>query len=142
MTWIWNFFKKVDMFSALSVSEMGEVIEHIKKYHYGKSDTIVRQGKTGDSFFIIFSGKVKAVLKKGVFNSVDLGILGPGEFFGEMALLMDQPRSATVVATEETDCFVLLKSDFQNLVSKNPVFSKIVHTASEQRSFELNQKAL
>ena len=77
-----------------------------------------------------------------MFSNIELGRLGPGEFFGEMSLLMEQPRSATVIATEATDCFVLLKSDFLTLVSRNPVFEKIVKATSEQRSFELNQKAL
>ena len=128
------------MFSALTISEMGEMIDHIKKIHYQKGDTIVRQGKLGDSFFIIYRGRVQAVLKKNFFKSIELGELGPEQFFGEMALLMDQPRSATILALEDTDCFVLLKSEFQNLVQKNPFFSKIVRDASEQRSFEINQR--
>ena len=140
ITWIWNFFRKVDMFSALTISEMGELIDSIKKIRYKKGDTIVKQGRTGDSFFIIHRGKVKAVLRKGVFKSIELGELGAEQFFGEMALLLDQPRSATITALEDTDCFVLLKSEFQTLVRQNPLFSKIVHDASEQRSFEINQK--
>jgi CRP-like cAMP-binding protein len=140
ITWIWNFFRRVDMFSALTVSEMGEMIDQIKKIHYGRGETIVRQGKVGDSFFIIYKGKVKAAVRKGIFNNVDLGDLNPGEFFGEMALVLDQPRSATVTAVEETDCFVVLKGEFQRLVQKNPVFSKIVNDSTEERAFEINQR--
>ncbi len=86
------------MFSALTVEEMTEMIDHIKKIHYKPGATIVKQGKFGDSFFIIYKGKVKAVLKKGMFSTVDLGELGPEQFFGEMALILDQPRCATVEA--------------------------------------------
>lgn len=141
ITWIWNFFRKVDMFSALSILEMGELIDRIKKIHYKKGETIVKQGKMGDSFFILYKGKVKATLKKGIFSHIDLGELGPEQFFGEMALILEQPRSATVTALEDTDCFVILKNEFQYLVRKNPVFSKIVSDTSEERAFEINQKS-
>jgi len=66
--------------------------------------------------------------------------LGPEQFFGEMSLLSDEPRSATVVAEEETDCFVLFKGQFQHLVSRNPTFANIVQTLRERRSFELKKE--
>ena len=139
--WMLNFFWKVDMFSALTVPEMDGMIEQTKKLHYKKGETIVEQGKPGDSFFIVYKGRVKVLLKKNASHAVELGELGPEQFFGEMSLLLDQPRSATIIAAEDTDCFVLLKSDFQILVRENPMFSRIVHDASEQRSFEINRKS-
>src|SRR3989338_3849054 len=127
LSWLLNFFMKVDMFSALSPEELYEVVRHIRKTNYRKDDRIVEQGTAGDSFFIISKGTAKAILKKD-HKTVELGVLGPDQFFGEMALILDQPRSATVMAAEDLECFVLLKTDFQLLVSKNPVFAKIVQT--------------
>ncbi len=138
--WMLNFFWKVDMFSALSVSEMDEMIQRMKKMSYKKGESIVRQGEPGDSFFIIHKGRVQAVLRIDA-KITDLGELGPEQFFGEMALLLDQPRSATITALEDTDCFVLLKSDFQTLTRQNPAFSRIVRETSEQRSLEINRKS-
>ena len=138
--WILNLFMSVDMFSALSITEMTDVIKHLSRYQFKKGKTIVKQGAPGDSFFIVCKGKVKVLLKKGLLKTVQVRELGPGQFFGEMSLLLDQPRSATVVAAEDTDCFVLFKTDFQNLVRKNPAFANILKSTSEKRSFELRQK--
>ena len=139
--WMLNFFWKVDMFSALSVLEMDELIDQMKKVSFQSGETIVEQGHIGDSFFIIYKGRVQAVLKKDDLKISVLGELGPEQFFGEMALLLDQPRSATIIAKENTDCFVLLKSEFQYLTRHNPTFSKLVLDASEQRSLKINQKS-
>lgn len=138
--WLYRVFKKVDIFSTLTVGEMSNLIDFMKKYHYEKGKKIVKQGDPGDAFYIIYKGRVKILVKKGFFSKVEVGTLGPEQFFGEMALLKDEPRTASVVADEETDCFVLFKGQFQHLVSRNPTFANVVKSAQEKRSFELHQK--
>ena len=140
VSWLLNFLMKVDMFSALTPEELYEVIRHVKKMDFRKGEAIVEQGAVGDSFFIISKGTAKPVLKKGP-ETVELGVLGPEQFFGEMALILDQPRSATVMAAEDVECFVLLKTDFQFLVRKNPVFAHVVHAASDARAIDLSRKS-
>ncbi|MBT3185475.1 MAG: cyclic nucleotide-binding domain-containing protein, partial [Nitrospina sp.] len=63
--------------------------------------------------------------------------LGPGAFFGEMAFLTYAPRLATVTATKNLTCFVLLKSTFQRLLAKNPSFKKWLETLSAKRMVKL-----
>ncbi|MDA3956526.1 Crp/Fnr family transcriptional regulator [Oceanispirochaeta sp.] len=73
----------------------------------------------GDSFYLIQSGKVKIVK---IFGAIEktIDILQPGEFFGEMALLEEAPRSATIIATEETKLLEFNRENFQILMLGNP----------------------
>ena len=137
--WILNVVQHIDMFSTLTLSEINGVISQMRRYRYKAGRTIVRQGAPGDSFFVIYKGRVEVLNKKSLFKTVKVGELGQGELFGEVSLLRDQPRSATIHALEDTDCFVLFKTDFQKMVRLNPDFASAVKTTSEQRSFELKQ---
>ncbi|MGZ4802221.1 MAG: Crp/Fnr family transcriptional regulator [Acidimicrobiia bacterium] len=76
---------------------------------------LARQGQAGQECFVIVSGKVEA--KR---SDTRVGDLGPGQFFGEMALLERQPRVATVIATEPTTVLVLTAKAFDNLVATMP----------------------
>ena len=135
--WVCRVFRKIDLFSSLTIAEVGDLVDHMKKYRFPKNEKVVRQGERGDSFFIIYKGKVGVRIKKGFFGgSRKVGELGPEQFFGEMALLTDDIRTATVVAEEDTDCFVLFKGDFQHLIEKNPAFAEMVKQASQRRAFE------
>lgn len=138
--WLAKVFRKIELFSTLTMADLESLIAGMEKYHFAKGEKIIKQGESGDAFFIIYKGKVKVTRKKSLFSSVELGELGPESFFGEMALLTNEPRVATVIATEETDCFVLFRGQFQNLVEKNPTFQKLVKNLQEKRSFELQRK--
>lgn len=140
VSWLCRVFNKIDIFSSLTVSEVSELVDNMEKYRFEKGRKIVRQGEKGDSFFIIYKGRVRALVKKGLFGSAQVGELAPEQFFGEMALLSNEPRSATVQAAEDTECFVLLKDDFDQLVRKNPAFAHLVQRASQKRSFDLKQQ--
>ena len=140
ISWISKIFRKIDMFSTLTMAEMSDLIDSMSKHHFSKGEKIIKQGDKGDAFFIIYKGKAKALMKKGFFKTVELGELKSEQFFGEMALLSDEPRSATVIAEEDTDCFVLFKGQFQHLVEKNPTFEKVVKQLQEQRAFEMRRK--
>lgn len=140
ISWLYKVFKKVDIFSTLTVGEMSNLIDFMKKYNYKKGEKIVKQGDAGDAFYIIYRGKVKIVVKKGFFKTMEVGTLGSEQFFGEMSLLSDEPRTATVIAEEDTDCFVLFKGQFQHLVLRNPTFAAIMQSAREKRAFELRRK--
>src|SRR5581483_5724037 len=104
ISWLCGVFRTIELFTSLTVAEVSELIERMEKYQYEKGRKIVRQGEKGESFFIIYKGKVKALIKKGLFGSMQVGELGPGQFFGEMALLSKEPRSATIQAAEDTQC--------------------------------------
>ncbi len=137
ISWISRVFRKIDMFSTLSMSEAAELIDHMNKYHFKPGESIIKQGDKGDAFYILYKGKAKAMLKKGFFaKPVELGVIAPEQFFGEMALISDEPRTASVIADEETDCFILFKGEFQHIMSKNPTFEKMIKNLLEKRNFE------
>ena len=88
--------------------------------NYGKHAAILREGEKSDALYIVASGKVKVVLSTDDGKEVILAIIGKGEFFGEMALIDEQPRSADVVAMEPSQLLVIGKSDFINCLAHNP----------------------
>jgi len=91
----------------------------LTEHHFKPGDIIFKEGNIGDTMFIIWSGRVAVV--KGNFESPTiLGYRGVGEIIGEMALLEDQPRSATVVAMEPVRTLRIKREDFEQWLSSNP----------------------
>ena len=80
---------------------------------------IFRQGDPGDKFYLIRTGRVR-VFREDASLETELSVLQAGDDFGEMALFMDEPRSATVAALEETRLMVLSKEQFQSILKDFP----------------------
>lgn len=91
--------------------------------HYEPGEVVFEEGDSGDSLFMILSGEVE-VVKRFADGPVVVGELGPGEYFGEMALLGRHPRSATVRARSALDVLVLPGADFSALTGNLPEFRK------------------
>jgi len=90
--------------------------------------TIVRKGDRGDAMYLIASGSVE------VDASTGKARLEEGDFFGEMALLSREPRSATVIAVRATDLLILDADDFLHLVDRLPVIGTKVQVVARQRA--------
>jgi CRP-like cAMP-binding protein len=86
-----------------------------KRRTYGADEVIVKEGSTGTALYIILSGRAR-VEREGQA----LGELAPGDFFGELALIEEHPRSATVVAVAETDCLLFPAWEFTALLKEHP----------------------
>jgi CRP/FNR family transcriptional regulator len=88
---------------------------------FRKGETVFHQGDPGDALFIVASGSVKVVLPsdEGAEPAI-VAVLGPGEFFGELALLDGAPHSATIVAIEATETLVLNRDAFLALIDDQP----------------------
>ena len=86
-----------------------------KRRTYAPDDTIVKEGSTGTALYIILSGRAR-VERAGT----PLGELSAGDFFGELALIEEHPRSATVVAAAETDCLLVPAWEFTALLKEHP----------------------
>lgn len=110
--------QQVDFLRQLKLDELDKLMEALKKRNCPKGYTVIKQGDPGDAFYMISSGKVD-VSVKGKF----LVARGPGEYFGETALITDQPRAATVVTTTETELYVLYKTDFKKILMANPTIA-------------------
>jgi CRP-like cAMP-binding protein len=115
-------------FQSLKFHELDELIGGLRLIRVQKGYEIIRQGDPGDAFYLIASGRVTVQVKKG-FHSVKAAVLGKDEFFGEMALISNDPRSATVTADEVTELFVLQRQDFERILMKNPAIAQEIRNA-------------
>lgn len=109
--------KKIPLFEELTEEDHAEIIKRITLEYYPANQTLFEQGGMGDKLYILKSGMVKIFHPEDPDNAI--AMLGPNEFFGEMALFEDRPRSASAVTTEESEVFLLNKTDFYELVLKN-----------------------
>lgn len=107
-----NFLHKVPLFQSLNKKQLDQLASWLVKREFKEGQTIVEQGKGGEGFFIIVSGKAEATRLRADGTKIVVNQFGPTDFFGELALLDDGLRTATVVATEKVDCLVLVRWDF------------------------------
>jgi CRP/FNR family cyclic AMP-dependent transcriptional regulator len=106
---------------------------------YQRNEVIFEEGNQGDEMFIIHRGSVRILKKTTGGEEKPLSILGPGEFFGEMALIDNSPRSASAIAEEEgTQLIVLDESKFIYMVQQLPDFSLAIMRKLSQRLRETN----
>jgi len=106
-------------FAALTDAELRDVAALMQKVDYAAGSTIFNQGDIGDRFYFIARGTVQVWLKLPDGGSRELAALGPGQYFGELALLDDLPRSADVVCGEDSRLWSLQREDFINLLRGN-----------------------
>ncbi len=119
-------------FQSLKMSELDELIGHLRMIRVQKGYEIIKQGDPGDAFYLIASGKV-SVWKKKTLGKTKVADLGEDQFFGEMALMSNDPRNATIVAEEVTELFVLQRYDFEKILLKNPVIATELKKAFFER---------
>ncbi len=107
-----KFLYNVPLFKSLSRRQLELLAKRVLDRDYAAGATIVSQGKGGEGFFIVYAGKVDVIRERADGVKSVVNHLGAGDFFGEMALLDDGPRTATCVAVEPTKCYVLPRWDF------------------------------
>ncbi|MGP8124911.1 MAG: Crp/Fnr family transcriptional regulator [Nitrososphaerales archaeon] len=105
----------VPFFSGLDEKSRKALLAQGKEMSYKPGDTIVTEGTTGVGFFLILDGSAE-VRKKGKV----LAMLSKGQFFGEMSLIDDMPRSADVVALQQTKCWAITSWSFASLIKVHP----------------------
>ena len=126
--------QKVDFFNSLSFGELDDLIKALRKKKARKGDEIIKQGEIGDKFYLISNGEVSVHVRKGMMGQAKkVATLADGDFFGEMALVTELPRTATVIAEEPVDLFVLYKNDFKKILMKNPKISGIINEMLSKR---------
>lgn len=112
--------RKVSLFSDLSEAELQSISSVTAVRTYPKNTIIISEGDNSDSLYAILSGKVKVYLSDDEGREIIINIQGTGEYFGELALLDDAPRSASVMTLEETRLAVISKSAFEECLTKHP----------------------
>jgi CRP/FNR family cyclic AMP-dependent transcriptional regulator len=121
-----TFFRKFALFAELDERELASIAAVAKTRRFAKDDTVFHADESGDIFCLIREGRVKVTMISPEGKEIILSLLGPGDFFGEMALLDDEPRSATVVATESLELVTIWRSDFLQILSENFSITKKV----------------
>jgi len=99
-----------------------------KRRTYAADETIVKEGSTGTALYIVLSGRAR--VEQG---GQPIGEVGAGDFFGELALIEEHPRSATVVAGEQTDCLLFPAWEFTALLEEHPEVAVPIMRALIQR---------
>lgn len=121
--------QKAPLWSGLTEKELKVIARSFKELKYESGDLIVRKGEAGIGFYLITDGTVEVRSDGRVLSK-----LGPGQFFGEMALLDGQPRSADVVALEPSRCLALSSWSFKSILSEHPKMAVKLLQESARRS--------
>lgn len=113
--------KNIPLFSSLNDQELDALSKVAVKKTFPKNTILFSEGDRSDSLYVICSGKIKVTINDREGNEVILAMLGPGEYFGEMALLDSGPRSACAITKEPTQLLIFSKNDFMDIFSSNPI---------------------
>jgi len=114
----------IPLFACLKEKEIQSLASHAVNKSYPKNTIIMNEGDDTTSMFMIFSGKVKAFLSNEDGKEVILNIMGPGDYFGELALLDPAPRSASIMTLEPCKFSIINKHDFDQTLETHPDMSK------------------
>ena len=132
---------KVALLSRLSDGQRAKLATRATTRSYGEGATIVRQGDTSMSFYVVLQGRVRVEHEaEGRGGKSMLEELGPGGAFGEMGLIDDMPRAASVIAVEPTECALLARWDFQNELRDDPEIALALLPVLNARIRDLNAR--
>ncbi|NEO99338.1 MAG: mechanosensitive ion channel [Symploca sp. SIO2E9] len=132
-----SLLRLVTYFENLSDLEVRQLIEIGYRKRLVPSQVLFHEDEPGDAFYIILSGSVEVFVAK---LSKHLTILGAGQFFGELALMLGIPRTATVRAVEETILFVINRKGFEKLLQEHPELSEVIVQELGKHKEELAQR--
>ncbi|MEO7912708.1 MAG: mechanosensitive ion channel family protein [Roseiflexaceae bacterium] len=136
--------EQIELLAVLENAELHALAEHVGTCLYGRGEVLARQGDIGDTFFIIRSGRVRIDVDDSIGDTlaaVTVNHLGPGDFFGELALLTGAARGATVTAEEDTEILLVARQDLAPLLQANPELPERLGAVLARR-LEMNQAAL
>lgn len=135
------YLRAVPLFAKLSDATLTRLAAQCPLTGIAEQEVLFRQGETGDALYVIISGQVEILQTPGEM-AVRLSTLGAGEFFGEMALLDDEPRSATVRGLQDTLLLQVRKQDFLELLRDHPALFTDAMRVLSARLREMNTQRL
>ena len=136
-----EFLARAPLFARLSRRSLRKLADLCVPRDYAEGAEMITEGDTGLGLFIITSGRV-GISKSNGDGVVTLAEMGPGDLLGEMALIDDQPRSATATALEETRCLLITRNCFQTLVRKDPEVAWCIVPTLAERIRSLQQQMI
>ena len=117
----WELFRRVPLFVGLERDDLESLLSATTRRSYNKDTVIFFEHDVGDALFMILSGRVKVTMLSSDGREIILSVLSSNEFFGEMSLLDNEPRSATAIAMQKTEMVMLHQKDFLSIVEKRPL---------------------
>lgn len=137
-------FDQLPLFEGLTQDDRKTLARHFVLRHCPKNTIVINEGDDTNSLYVILQGKVKIYLADEAGKEIILNTQGAGEYFGEVSLFDDGPRSASVITTDECQFGVLMKQDFIDCMSENPQMSfKIIQGLTQRlRTLSENVRSL
>ena len=136
-----NSLRKIPLFSDVSDDDLDSIASHLIERRYPKGSTIVEEGLPGDYMYVLKEGRVKVTRLSEDGREKILEMLGESSFFGEMALLDQGPRSATVKTLTPVVLLALSRTDFLGLLRRSPDLSMIVIQELTRRLRDTDEQA-
>ena len=132
--------KTVPLFAGFQNEQLRALVSVVTHRSVPRASTIMAAGDPIDSLYIIVSGRLKVMMGEANGKEVILSILGPGEFFGEIGLIDDSPRSASVVSIEPCELLSVTKHDFRKCLADNFEMSMTLMRGLARRLREADRK--
>lgn len=130
---------RVPVFVPLAPEELAELAESCERLDFGRGERIVHQGETGDAMYIVLEGAAVVSIKADNGAEREVARLARGEFFGEMALLTGEPRTASVTAVDDLGVLVIHKDGLQAMLQRRPELAQEMAEIVEARRQGLQQ---
>ena len=118
-----DFLAHVPIFSELTKADLAQLAGQVEHSSFQAGEDIIKEGDRDSRMFIIVTGRVEVIKGRGQRNEKLLAAFGPYDYFGEMALIDDLVRSATVRASDDTEVLSIGKFAFQKAIQKNPAIA-------------------
>ncbi len=131
--------KRISFLEHLKVNELDALIGVLDKRPFRREEVLIKQGTPGETFYIMASGKA-GVYKEKFWSKKRFAELAENQFFGEMALLTDIKRTASVIAETDGEIYFLPRDAFKKILMMNPGIGEMIRTTASYR--EAKNKAL
>ncbi|MDE3230255.1 MAG: Crp/Fnr family transcriptional regulator [Chloroflexota bacterium] len=115
-----QFLADIPLFATLDLEELRELASVTRRHTFGQGEIIFHRDDPGATLFVIKSGRVRIFISSPEGQEVALAVFGPGEAFGELALLDGQPRSASAIAIEPVESYTIQRGDFIAVATRRP----------------------
>ncbi len=129
---------RCDLFAFLNADELARLARRVRTERYFTGETVIHQGATGDSLYVVDEGRVEVLVRSGDKEPERVAELGVASFFGEMSMMVDEPRSATIRTLTPTRFFVIDRDAFRDILLANPAIGDRLSETLAQRKRELD----
>ncbi|OFZ88920.1 MAG: hypothetical protein A2V78_11530 [Betaproteobacteria bacterium RBG_16_64_18] len=132
--------RNVPLFAMLQENQLSVLTNVVSRRSFPRNTTIIADGDETDSLYVVISGRLKVMMSDDEGREVILSMLGPSEYFGEMGLIDDSTRSASVISLEPCELLVLSKRDFRKCLLENFEMAMTVMRGLVKRLREADRK--